>query len=67
MQNLKNIDEPLNVTERYLYNINIRLNILIEMMNSFLEAYAAQNNIAVTNNKVVEEKVEKPKRKKKTE
>lgn len=67
MQNLKNIDEPLNVTERYLYNINIRLNILIEMMSSFLEAYAAQNNIAVTNNKVVEEKVEKPKRKKKTE
>jgi hypothetical protein len=67
MQNLKNIDEPLNVTERYLYNINIRLNILIEMMNSFLEAYAAQNNIAVTNNKVVEKKVEKPKRKKKTE
>jgi len=67
MQNLKNIDEPLNVTERYLYNINIRLNILIEMMSSFLEAYATQNNIAVTNNEVVEEKVEKPKKKKKTE
>ncbi|HUM43129.1 MAG TPA: hypothetical protein PKI14_09295 [Fervidobacterium sp.] len=67
MQNLKNIDEPLNVTERYLYNINIRLNILIEMMSSFLEAYAAQNNIAITNNKVVEKKVEKPKKKKKTE
>ena len=67
MQNLKNIDEPLNVTERYLYNINIRLNILIEMMSSFLEAYATQNNIAITNNEVVEEKVEKPKKKKKTE
>lgn len=37
------------------------------MMSSFLEAYAAQNNIAITNNKVVEKKVEKPKKKKKTE
>ena len=64
MEDLKNLETPLNVNERYLYNINIRLNILIEMMSSFLEAYAAQNNIATTNN-IVEEKVEKPKSKRK--
>lgn len=59
------LDQPLNIDERYLYNINIRLNILIEMMSSFLEIYANQNNIAITNNKVVKEKVEKPKNKRK--
>jgi hypothetical protein len=47
------------------------------MMSSFLEVYAAQNKVATVNNKVVEKKavkpktveqnVEKPKRKKKTE
>lgn len=77
MHDLNDIDKPLNVNERYLYNINMRLNILIEMMSSFLEVYAAQNKVATVNNKVVEKKavksktveqnVEKPKRKKKTE
>lgn len=77
MHDLNDIDKPLNVNERYLYNINIRLNILIEMMSSFLEVYAAQNKVATVSNKVVEKKVvkpktveqnvEKPKRKKKTE
>lgn len=77
MHDLNDIDKPLNVDERYLYNINIRLNILIEMMSSFLEVYAAQNKVATVSNKVVEKKavkpktveqnVEKPKRKKKTE
>lgn len=77
MHDLNDIDKPLNVNERYLYSINMRLNILIEMMSSFLEVYAAQNKVATVNNKVVEKKavksktveqnVEKPKRKKKTE
>ncbi len=62
---MKNLDEPMNVNERYLYNINLRLNILIDMMSNFLKVYAEQNNIAVTKNKVVEEKVEKPKTRKK--
>jgi len=62
---MKNLDEPMNVNERYLYNINLRLNILIDMMSSFLKVYAEQNNMAVTNNKVVEEVVEKPKTRKK--
>ena len=45
---MKNLDEPMNVNERYLYNINLRLNILIDMMSSFLKVYAEQNNMAVT-------------------
>lgn len=52
---IRKIDEPLNIQERYLYGINIRLNILIEMLSSFLDAYAKQNQIATTSNKVVEE------------
>lgn len=60
---MSKLDEPLNTTERYLYNINIRLNTLIEMMNSFLKVYADQNNIATTENKIVEVKTDKPKRK----
>ncbi len=59
------IDEPMNATERYLYGINIRLNILIEMLSSFVEVYGKQNEVAITKNKVVEEKVEKPKTRKK--
>lgn len=65
MEDLKNLETPMNVNERYLYNINLRLNILIEMMSSFLMAYAEQNNFAITNNKVAEEKVAKPKSKRK--
>ena len=56
MHDLNDIDKPLNVNERYLYNINMRLNILIEMMSSFLEVYAAQNKVATVSNKVVEKK-----------
>lgn len=67
MEDLKIIDKPLNINERYLYNINLRLNILIEMMSSLLDAYAEQNKIATTKNKVTEEVVEKPKRKKKSD
>lgn len=33
------------------------------MMNSFLNVYANQNNIATTENKVVEVVIEKPKQK----
>ena len=52
---IRKIDEPLNIQERYLYGINVRLNILIEMLSSFLDVYAKQNQIATTSNKVVEE------------
>lgn len=53
-KDLFNIDEPLNAQERYLHGINIRLNILIEIFSSFIDAYANQNNIATTSNTVVE-------------
>lgn len=52
---IRNLDEPLNIEERYLYGINVRLNILIEMFSSFLDVYAKQNQIATTSNEVVEE------------
>lgn len=46
------IDEPLNPAERYLYGINIRLDVIINMLSSLIESYAKQNNITTTNNKV---------------
>lgn len=52
---IRKIDEPLNIQERYLYGINVRLNILIEMLSSFLDVYAKKNQIATTSNEVVEE------------
>ena len=51
----KHLDEPLNSNERYLYGINLRLEILIEMFSSFLNVYAKQNEIATTKNVMVEE------------
>lgn len=52
---IRNLDQPLNIEERYLYGINVRLNILIEMFSSFLDVYAKQNQVATTSNEVVEE------------
>ena len=51
----KHLDEPLNSNERYLYGINLRLEILIEMFSSFLNVYAKQNDIATTKTVMVEE------------
>lgn len=67
----KRLDEPLNANERYLYEMNVRLGILIEMFSSFLEVYAKQNEVATTDNTVQikeEEVMEevKPKRKRTT-
>lgn len=52
---MKDLEQPLNANERYLYGINVRLEILIDMFSSFLNSYANQNNIATTNNVVVED------------
>lgn len=49
------LDEPLNASERYLHGINVRLEILIEMFSSFLDAYANQNEIATEQSTVIEE------------
>ena len=51
----KHLDETLNSNERYLYGINLRLEILIEMFSSFLNVYAKQNDIATTKTVMVEE------------
>lgn len=53
--NIKDLEQPLNAEERYLYAINVRLNILIEMFSSFLDVYAKQNEVSTTSNEVVEE------------
>lgn len=52
---IRDLEQPLNAEERYLYGINVRLGILIEMLSSFLDVYAKQNQVAVTSNEVVEE------------
>lgn len=58
----RHLDEPLNADERYLYGINVRLEILIEMFSSFLNVYGKQNAIATTKNIMVEDvKIEEPK------
>jgi hypothetical protein len=55
---LNKLDTPLNSNERYLYEINMRLNVLIDMMGSFLEVYANQNSVAVEENTIEEIKEE---------
>ena len=49
------LQEPLNAEERYLHGVNMRLNIIIEMLSSIIGFIANQNNVAVTENKVVED------------
>lgn len=52
------LDDPLNQDERYLYGINIRLNILIEMFSSFLDVYGKNANIATTTTEVDNAKID---------
>lgn len=47
MADINKIDNPVNATEQYLYGINVRLEVLIEMFSSFLAVYAKDNQIAV--------------------
>jgi len=54
MPDINKIEKPVNVTEQYLYGINMRLEILIDMMSSFLQAYAEQNGMAVEMKKIQE-------------
>lgn len=61
VKNVNDLIDPVNITEAYLYGINIRLNILIEMLSSLIEVYANQNNIATENVKVEEKRVSKKK------
>ena len=54
MPDINKIEKPVNVTEQYLYGINMRLEVLIDMMSSFLKAYAEQNGMAVEMKKIQE-------------
>lgn len=58
---LGRLPEPVNIEEYYLHAIVTRLDALCGMISSLLEAYADKENIATTNNTVVE-KVEKIKK-----
>lgn len=53
------VDEPVNIMERYLYGINVRLDAIIDMLSSAISVYANQNNVAITRNEIM---IEKPKR-----
>lgn len=57
------VHEPLNVLERYLYAIAVRLDAIIEQNNSIIDYISKQNKVAITSNQIVEEA---PKRKKST-
>jgi hypothetical protein len=59
------VDEPVNVNERYLYAMVLRLDALCNMVSSLVEHIASKDNIAVENNTVIEKP--KPTRKKRTE
>jgi hypothetical protein len=59
------VDEPVNVNERYLYAMVIRLDALCNMVSSLVEHIASKEGIAVENNTVIEKP--KPTRKKRTE
>jgi hypothetical protein len=71
-QKIEPVEQPLNATERFLYAVAVRLDVLIEQNNSIIEHIAKQDGVATTNAKVetkvpvvevVEEK-KKPTRKK---
>ncbi len=47
-------DKPLNNEERYLHAIVMRLDALCNMLSSFVETYAEQQGVALTNNKAEE-------------
>jgi hypothetical protein len=57
------VDEPLNVDERYLYAMVMRLDALCHMMSSLLQHIADKENVAVEQVKVAEKSA--PSRKKK--
>lgn len=56
------LEEPLNSNERYLHGISIRLEVLIDMLGSIIEAMSEEEDITIENNTfeeiVVEEEEE---------
>lgn len=47
MKNTNNMPEPVNVGERYLYGINVRLDALIEQVSSLLNYIATKDDVTV--------------------
>jgi hypothetical protein len=57
MKKLEGVDEPLNVQERYMHGMVIRLDALCHMVSSLVDYLASKENVAVEVNTVVEESV----------
>ena len=51
------LDIPMNVNERYLYGINLRLDALCAMMESFLTAYAEINKLSTQSHSATMESI----------
>lgn len=54
MKRRDDLPQPLNAQERLLYAIAVRVDILIEQVNSVVEHIAKQDNVATTNHKTIE-------------
>ena len=59
---MRNINEmqPMNATERFLYEMIVRQNIMIEQLSSIVEHIGKKDGIAVQENKVMSVDVEMP-------
>lgn len=58
------IPEPMNVEEKYLHAIVVRLDAIAHMLSSFMEVYAEKEHVATTSHKVVEQVESKPRKRK---
>jgi hypothetical protein len=56
MRDLEKLEEAMNAQERYLYAIGVRLNIVIEQLDSIISHIAKTDSVAVENN-IVEDKL----------
>ena len=56
-RNIEKLETPLNASERFLYAIAVRQDIIIEQLNSIIEFLGNSNDIAITEN-VHEEVIE---------
>jgi len=49
-KNIEKLETPLNASERFLYAIAVRQDIIIEQLNSIIDFLGNSNDIAVTEN-----------------
>jgi hypothetical protein len=52
------LESPLSANERFLHAVAVRLDVLIEQVNSIVDHLAKQDNVAVTESKVETKEVE---------